>query len=236
MKEVFKDIPGYEGSYQVSNMGRIKSLERDIRVGSVTRHQPEIIMKLIVNNHGYQAIVLKRKIHLIHRLVAKVFIPNPQNLPEVDHIDNNKRNNTVDNLRWISRSENCLKSRKENSDGHLNRQDREEVCYRRRIKIRVVETGEDLGSIEDVAEVQKCTPPTVINHTRRGTAWRDGLYKGCHIIAEEYYEKRTYEWKGSIRLSNPKLEDITAEQYLQDLQTFRTGSIKKEIEENEKDL
>ena len=113
-EEVFKDIPGYEGSYQVSNMGRIKSLERDIRVGSVTRHQPEIIMKLIVNNHGYQAIVLKRKIHLIHRLVAKVFIPNPQNLPEVDHIDNDKFNNTVDNLRWISRSENCLKSRKEN--------------------------------------------------------------------------------------------------------------------------
>lgn len=223
-EEVFKDIPGYEGSYQVSNMGRIKSLERDIRVGSVTRHQPEIIMKLIVNNHGYQAIVLKRKIHLIHRLVAKVFIPNPQNLPEVDHIDNNKFNNTVDNLRWISRSENCLKSRRENSDGHLNRQDREEVCYRRRIKIRVVETGEDLGSIEDVAKIQKCTPPTVINYVRRGSAWRDGLYKGCHIIAEEYYEKRTYEWKGSIRLSNPKLEDITAEQY------------KKEIEENEKDL
>ena len=181
-------------------------------------------MKLIVNNHGYQAIVIRRKIHLIHRLVAKVFIPNPQNLPEVDHIDNNKRNNTVDNLRWISRSENCLKSRKENSDGHLNRQDREEVCYRRRVKIRVVETGEDLGSIEDVAKIQKCTPPTVVNHVRKGTAWRYGLYKGCHIIAEEYYEKRTYEWKGSVRLSNPKLEDITVEQY------------KKEIKENEKDL
>lgn len=97
--EEWKDIEGYEGLYQVSNLGRVKSLGN----GS-SNNSKERILKSYKNNNGYLRVFLCkeqiRKIYLVHRLVASAFIPNTDNLPQVNHIDEDKTNNRVDNLEW----------------------------------------------------------------------------------------------------------------------------------------
>jgi hypothetical protein len=98
MKEIWKDVVGYEGKYQISNLGRIKSLKGTQK-----------IKKSTINNRGYRLTLLgykPRKSFYIHRLVAQAFIPNPNNYPQVNHIDGNKLNNCVDNLEWCSQLDN----------------------------------------------------------------------------------------------------------------------------------
>ena len=103
MKEIWKDIEGYEGLYQVSNFGMVKSLER---IDSIGRKKSSRILKLHYNSQRYLNITLfnseGRKYFLVHRLVAQAFIPNPGNLPQINHIDEDRVNNRVDNLEWCS--------------------------------------------------------------------------------------------------------------------------------------
>ena len=96
-KEYWKPVVGYEGHYQVSNFGRVKS----IKFGK------EIMLKQHINiKGGYYYVCLlkngKHKNYYVHRLVAQAFIPNPNNLPQVNHKDENKTNNNVDNLEWCT--------------------------------------------------------------------------------------------------------------------------------------
>lgn len=113
-EEIWKDIPGYEGYYQVSNLGRVKSLDRIVphpryKCGQFWKGR---ISTIKIDRYGYPCITLNKKSHIktitIHRLVAKSFISNPENKPQVNHIDGNKLNNKVNNLEWCTSKQNTI--------------------------------------------------------------------------------------------------------------------------------
>ena len=99
MKEIWKSIKGYEGLYEVSNFGKIKSLKK------------KIILKQFKNTNGYFRVKLwknkKSKQFLVHKLVAESFILNINNFPFINHIDENKENNCANNLEWCTAKYNC---------------------------------------------------------------------------------------------------------------------------------
>lgn len=127
MKEIWKDIAGYNGKYKISNLGEVLSLCRGHR----------ILIKKFLDNHGYETVYLyngskkSRKMHLVHRLVAQAFIPNPEGKREVNHIDGVPTHNYMTNLEWATRTENVRHAR--------------DVLHKkmwRGIPVRCVETGE----------------------------------------------------------------------------------------------
>lgn len=106
MEEIWKPVKGYEGYYEVSNMGRVRSCDRYVKHYSKQRFYKG---KLLAENeypNGYKYVNLNKdgihKTALIHRLVAVAFLPNPNNFPEVNHRDENFRNNELTNLEWCT--------------------------------------------------------------------------------------------------------------------------------------
>ena len=102
--EIWKDYKEYEGLYQASNLGRLRSLDRWVSKNGSMQFIKGRILKLGNHNKGYLSVGLcknnKEKTYLVHRIIAETFIPNPDNLPFVNHKDEDKTNNSVDNLEW----------------------------------------------------------------------------------------------------------------------------------------
>lgn len=152
MDEIWKDIPGYEGLYQASTKGRIRSVshtrtyikhyeDKDIEA---THHFDGRILKQTYTS-GYLGVLLSegttRKDALVHRLVALTFVPNPDNKPQVDHIDGDRTNNRPENLRWVTSKENHANSIER---GEHTSQD----PYKRK-PVRDIDTGEEFPSMLD---------------------------------------------------------------------------------------
>ncbi len=125
MEEIFKDVPGYEGIYQVSDLGNIKSLSREIINGKSTYISKNKILKSGFDKDGYCLVVLykdkKRKTKRIHQLVAMAFLGHKPNGVEniVDHIDNKKNNNNLNNLQIISNRLNNSKDKKNSTSKYI---------------------------------------------------------------------------------------------------------------------
>lgn len=169
-KEVWRDIQSYKGEYQISNLGRVKSLNYKGNVGK------EKIKIAEVNHIGYFRIALshhgKNKHFMVHRLVADSFISNPFHKLQVNHIDGDKQNNNVINLEWVTQSENMLHSYRiglrtgmkgskhpmKGKTGKLNHCSKKIIC---------ITTGKQFNAIND-AERQYGVSHTTISRCCKG--------------------------------------------------------------------
>lgn len=128
-EEVWRPIAGYDGFYEVSNLGRVRSVTRCVVDARCTRVIKGKLINPWDNSRGYLIVALSRdgKVikHQIHRLVGLAFIPNPLNKPQINHVDGNPRNNRVTNLEWVTNGENTQHA----YDTRLNKRKQTLVTY-----------------------------------------------------------------------------------------------------------
>lgn len=160
--EIWKDIKGYEGLYQISNLGNIKSLRKWNGARGKHYYEPcERILTPTDNGYGYSIIGLQknciRKNHYVHRLVAEAFIPNPNNYPQINHKDYNRKNNNVDNLEWCTSKQNTQYSsvnmRKPKNNPKKSNTGERFIVYREKKKsYRVIVNKKEYGNRKTLEE------------------------------------------------------------------------------------
>ena len=185
MEEIWKDVEGYEGIYEVSNLGRVRSLDHKARHVSRMGREFEVtykgrIRKLWANENGYLFATFKDngklKTYRVHRLVAEVFIPNPDNLPFINHKDENPSNNRVDNLEWCTHEYNVRY-------GTTIMRIRDTQLKRANAVLQLDMEGNVLGkfmSLERAAEAMGCSTQLIKRvcdnkphcHTAKGYRWQ----------------------------------------------------------------
>lgn len=187
--EEWRDIPGYEGLYQVSNLGRVKSLKRPNRHGTFTYKQ--VILKQRIKRGYYVVYLYKDKEvsnFLVSRLVATAFIPNPDNKPFVDHIDTNKSNNKVNNLRWVTASENMNNPL---TRDNLSKSLRNNVKLSRKV-VQLTLNDEIVAVYPSAKEVQRSTEfaqSHVSSCCNNEYGRSKNIYKGYKWMYKSEYEK-----------------------------------------------
>lgn len=149
--ETWKNVVGYEGLYEVSDQGRVKSLGND-------KFRKEKILKPGNNTRGYLQVTLykdgQKKIYKVHRLVAEAFIPNPNNLETVNHKDEVKTNNVATNLEWLSMKDNNNYGthNKRVAESHINHS-----ALSKQVKMLDKQTGELLATFPSMGEAERVT-------------------------------------------------------------------------------
>ena len=171
MKEVWKDIEGYEGLYQVSSFGRVKSSYTNRILKGYKIASGYLGLRLYKNNIG--------SMNTIHRIVAEAFIPNPENKPQVNHIDEDKTNNRVDNLEWVTAKEN-INHGTGIVRGHLSQVN--DPNRSKRVKLVDICTGE-YNIFKSTSEASKITGLRQGNISKcaRGITRRVGNYVAYYI-------------------------------------------------------
>ena len=165
--EIWKDVTGYEKLYQVSNMGRVKSLGRKVKNDSLKRGYRETkdkILKQHIDRYGYLKVVLNKEGQVgyftTHRLVALAFIDNPFNKPSVDHKNTIRTDNRVENLRWLTQKEQL-------NDNELSKirhsEAREKATNSRKKKVRCITTGEEFECINDAVRKYNVADKCIID-------------------------------------------------------------------------
>lgn len=130
MKEIFKEIPNYNGIYFVSNFGNVKSINRKIKVKNFYKTiygkflKQSLTGKGYKKSNGYLVVRLNGKLKKVHRLVAITFLENPNNLPQVNHKDKNTTNNKLNNLEWCTNFQNSHHAKDNKFIGVRFRRDR----------------------------------------------------------------------------------------------------------------
>lgn len=119
-KIIWKPVPGYEALYEVSNAGDVRNTEYlSSRTNCIISRPVPRVLRQETSHDGYKRVVLsnngKHRHFSVHRLVAMAFVPNPNNMPQINHIDENPANNRADNLEWCNGKQNC------NHGGHCQR-------------------------------------------------------------------------------------------------------------------
>ena len=166
-KRIWRDIEGFEGLYQVSNTGQVRSLGNN-------RSRKTKILKQYINNKGYKQVGLRKngkcKKYLVHRLVAQAFIPNPNNYPIINHKDENPSNNAVWNLEWCTykhninygtRNKKASESMKGKNKGKNNPTSKPVLMFSKNGEFikrfdNVADANEYLGKDRDNSNINRC--------------------------------------------------------------------------------
>jgi hypothetical protein len=187
--EEWRDVVGYEGYYQVSNLGRVRSLDRILvsRDGRRKRYKGKVL-KPRLSNRGYVEVSLPRKSggnsrHRVHRLVAEAFLEPDPTRPQVDHINAIRTDNRVENLRWTTPSENLQYAR---DSGHLN--DKERIAASIKVMARPLQRSDGVvfPSIASAARALGVHPQS-IGHVLKGVS------KQCQGFSFKYLDRKEDE-------------------------------------------
>ncbi len=180
MSEVWKPIKGYEGIYEVSSLGRVRSLAR-LRIDRMGRRKPipEKMLKMH-DRKGYDSVTLqdmgRKAIMSVHRLVAMAFIPNPDNLPVINHRDENPKNNQVSNLEWCDISYNTRYGT------GVERAQAKHVYHRKAVE-QLTKDGQHVATFKGVKEAARATgaDASVIVRVCKGRNETAGGYRWKYI-------------------------------------------------------
>ena len=177
--EVWKDIKGYEGLYQVSNFGRVRSLDRYVeqmdRWGNIaSRLYKGKVLSQKISKSGYSQVQLfcarkRGKSAYVQRLVADAFVPNPDNFPEVNHIDENKSNNNSVNLEWCDRYYNTHYGTRNDKIRDYMRKTRAKISTKEVEKIKLLSDNKSVREIAQMFGISYSQVRRILS----GANWRD---------------------------------------------------------------
>ena len=192
-QEIWKDIEGYEGKYQVSNYGRVKSLGRFIdKKGQSQAYLHERILSTKIHK-GYKTVCLysnnKQKTFSVHRLIANTFIPNPNNFPHIDHINTIRADNRIENLRWVNRSMNMMNeiTHKKRSEYWKEKTKKGENVWVERKKRKVVAFDENYNIVYEFNTITEAAKFINRSHANICVACKD-IHKTCKGLHWQYVE------------------------------------------------